>query len=49
MQFVEANGAKILAIGLGTSELWRRTCARIVEQVLKLGYRISASRISRWR
>ena len=39
MQFVEANGVKIPAIGLGTSELRRRTCARIVEQALKLGYR----------
>src|SRR5215510_2107787 len=39
MQFVEAKGAKIPAIGLGTSELRRRTCARIVEQALKLGYR----------
>src|SRR6516165_3500562 len=39
MQFVEAKGAKIPAIGLGTSELQRRTCAQIVEQALKLGYR----------
>jgi diketogulonate reductase-like aldo/keto reductase len=39
MQFVEANGAKIPAIGLGTSELRGRTCARLVEQALKLGYR----------
>src|SRR5215475_10777248 len=39
MQFVEAKGAKIPAIGLGTSELQRRTCARVVEQALKLGYR----------
>ena len=39
MQFVEAKGAKIPAIGLGTSELQRRTCARLVEQALKLGYR----------
>src|SRR6476646_10138500 len=39
MQFVEANGAKIPAIGLGTSELRGRACARIVEQALKLGYR----------
>src|SRR5262249_41236731 len=39
MQFVEAKGAKIPAIGLGTSELRRRACARIVEQALKLGYR----------
>jgi len=39
MQFVEANGAKIPAIGLGTWELRGRTCARIVEQALKLGYR----------
>lgn len=39
MQFVEANGAKIPAIGLGTSELRGRNCARLVEQAIKLGYR----------
>ena len=39
MQFVEANGAKFPSIGLGTWELRGRTCARIVEQALKLGYR----------
>jgi 2,5-diketo-D-gluconate reductase B len=39
MQFIEANGAKIPAIGLGTWELRGRTCARLVEQALKLGYR----------
>ncbi|WP_024508656.1 aldo/keto reductase [Bradyrhizobium sp. ARR65] len=39
MQFIEANGARIPAIGLGTWELRGRTCARIVEQALKLGYR----------
>jgi diketogulonate reductase-like aldo/keto reductase len=39
MQFVEANGTKIPAIGLGTWELRGRTCARLVEQALKLGYR----------
>src|SRR6201981_3717497 len=39
MHFVEANGAKIPAIGLGAWELRERTCARIVEQALKLGYR----------
>jgi diketogulonate reductase-like aldo/keto reductase len=39
MQFVEANGARIPAIGLGTWELRGRTCARLVEQALKLGYR----------
>src|SRR6202047_1231498 len=39
MQFVEANGAKIPAIGLGTWELRGRTCARVGEQALKLGYR----------
>ncbi len=38
MQFVEANGARIPAIGLGTWELRGRTCARLVEQALKLGY-----------
>src|SRR5882724_4086889 len=39
MHFVEANGARIPAIGLGTWELRGRTCARLVEQALKLGYR----------
>jgi 2,5-diketo-D-gluconate reductase B len=39
MHYVEANGAKIPAIGLGTWELRGRTCARIVEQALRLGYR----------
>src|ERR1700687_2508840 len=39
MPFVEANGARIPAIGLGTWELRGRACARIVEQALRLGYR----------
>src|SRR5258705_13263904 len=39
MPFVEANGARIPAIGLGTWELRGRTCARIGEQALRLGYR----------
>jgi diketogulonate reductase-like aldo/keto reductase len=39
MQYVKANGAKIPAIGLGTWELRGRTCARLVEQALRLGYR----------
>jgi 2,5-diketo-D-gluconate reductase B len=39
MQFIEANGASIPAIGLGTWELRGRTCARVVEQALRLGYR----------
>src|SRR3979409_2415591 len=39
MQFIEAAGAKIPAIGLGTWELRGRSCARLVEQALKLGYR----------
>ena len=39
MRFVEANGARIPAIGLGTWELSGRDCARVVEQALKLGYR----------
>jgi len=39
MQFVEANGARIPSIGLGTWELRGRTCGRIVEQALRLGYR----------
>ncbi len=36
---VEANGAKIPLIGLGTWELRGRACARVVEQALRLGYR----------
>jgi 2,5-diketo-D-gluconate reductase B len=39
MQVVEANGAHIPLIGLGTWELRGRTCAHIVEQALRLGYR----------
>jgi len=39
MRFVEAHGARIPAIGLGTWELRGRACARLVEQALKLGYR----------
>jgi 2,5-diketo-D-gluconate reductase B len=38
-QSVEANGARIPLLGLGTWELRGRTCARIVEQALRLGYR----------
>jgi 2,5-diketo-D-gluconate reductase B len=36
---VEANGAKIPLCGLGTWQLRGRSCARIVEQALRLGYR----------
>ena len=36
---VEANGARIPLIGLGTWDLRGRTCARVVEQALRLGYR----------
>jgi 2,5-diketo-D-gluconate reductase B len=39
MQFVTANGARLPIIGLGTWELRGRTCARVVEQALRLGYR----------
>jgi 2,5-diketo-D-gluconate reductase B len=39
MRYVDANGAKIPAIGLGTWELRGRACARLVEQAVKLGYR----------
>jgi 2,5-diketo-D-gluconate reductase B len=39
MQSVEANGARIPALGLGTWDLRGRTCARVVEQALRLGYR----------
>jgi diketogulonate reductase-like aldo/keto reductase len=37
--FVEANGAKIPAVGIGTWDLRGRNCARVVEQALRLGYR----------
>jgi 2,5-diketo-D-gluconate reductase B len=36
---IEANGAKIPLVGLGTWELRGRACARLVEQALRLGYR----------
>ena len=36
---VEAHGARIPLIGLGTWDLRGRTCARITEQALRLGYR----------
>ena len=39
MQLIAANGASIPAIGLGTWELRGRTCARLVEQAIRLGYR----------
>jgi 2,5-diketo-D-gluconate reductase B len=36
---VEANGARIPLLGLGTWDLRGKTCARMVEQALRLGYR----------
>jgi 2,5-diketo-D-gluconate reductase B len=39
MEYVEANGARIPAVGLGTWDLRGRNCARVVEQALRLGYR----------
>jgi 2,5-diketo-D-gluconate reductase B len=36
---VEAHGARIPLIGLGTWNLRGRSCARMVEQALRLGYR----------
>src|SRR5262245_48166103 len=38
-QIVEAHGAPIPLIGLGTWELRGGACARVVEQALRLGYR----------
>jgi 2,5-diketo-D-gluconate reductase B len=38
MDFVDAKGARIPLLGLGTWELRGRVCARIVEQALRLGY-----------
>jgi 2,5-diketo-D-gluconate reductase B len=39
MQVVEANGARIPIVGLGTWDLRGRTCARMVDEAIKLGYR----------
>lgn len=39
MTVVEAHGARIPAVGLGTWNLNGRVCARLVEQALRLGYR----------
>lgn len=36
---IEANGARIPLLGLGTWEMRGRSCARVVEQALRLGYR----------
>ncbi len=36
---VEAKGARIPLVGLGTWDLRGRTCARVVEQAIRLGYR----------
>ncbi len=36
---IEAKGVKIPLVGLGTWDLRGRTCARVVEQALRLGYR----------
>src|SRR5271165_3284213 len=36
---IAANGARIPAFGLGTWDLRGRTCVRMVEQALRLGYR----------
>jgi diketogulonate reductase-like aldo/keto reductase len=39
MHAVEAKGARIPLVGLGTWDVRGRTCARIVEQAIRLGYR----------
>lgn len=36
---IEANGARIPLVGLGTWELTGRDCARLVEQAIRIGYR----------
>src|SRR5207237_5108148 len=36
---IEANGARIPLIGLGTWDLRGKSCARMVEEALRLGYR----------
>jgi diketogulonate reductase-like aldo/keto reductase len=38
-QVVEANGARIPLVGLGTWDLRGKVCARMVEESIKLGYR----------
>jgi 2,5-diketo-D-gluconate reductase B len=35
---IEAKGARIPLLGLGTWDLRGRVCARVVEQALRLGY-----------
>src|SRR5689334_7848572 len=39
MHAVEAKGVRIPLVGLGTWDLRGRTCARLTEQALRLGYR----------
>jgi len=39
MQAVEAGGARIPLIGLGTWDLRGKTCTRMVDEALRLGYR----------
>jgi 2,5-diketo-D-gluconate reductase B len=39
MSMVEAQGMRLPALGLGTWMLTGRSCARLVEQALRLGYR----------
>ncbi len=39
MQYVEANGVRIPALGLGTWDLRGATCIDVVAQALRLGYR----------
>jgi 2,5-diketo-D-gluconate reductase B len=38
-EVVEAHGARIPLVGLGTWDLRGRTCARMVEEALRVGYR----------
>lgn len=38
-QTIEAHGARIPLVGLGTWDLRGRSCARMVEEALRLGYR----------
>jgi 2,5-diketo-D-gluconate reductase B len=39
VQTIESNGARIPLIGLGTWDLRGKSCARMVEEALRLGYR----------
>ena len=39
MPVIDANGARIPLVGLGTWDLRGRTCVRMVEEAIRIGYR----------